>query len=66
MKSVKEIKSAIAKLSLEEQQSLCNWLNKVIITEQKRRRDIDEILDEVLREPRSRISLSEIVLKSRR
>ena len=66
MKAVKEIKSAISELSLEEQQSLRKWLDKAIVTEQKRRRDIDEILDEVLRGPRSSISLSEIVLKSRR
>lgn len=34
--------------------------------EKKRRRAIDEILDEVLREKPSKISLSKIVLESRR
>jgi hypothetical protein len=34
--------------------------------EEKRRREIDEVLDEVLRGPRSKISLSKIVLESRR
>ena len=32
----------------------------------RRRREIDEVLDEVLRGPRSKISLSKIVLESRR
>jgi len=34
--------------------------------EERRRREIDEVLDEVLRSPRSKISLSKIVLESRR
>ena len=34
--------------------------------EAERRRAIDEILDEVLRGPRSKISLSKLVLESRR
>jgi antitoxin (DNA-binding transcriptional repressor) of toxin-antitoxin stability system len=34
--------------------------------EERRRREIDELLDEVLRSPRSKISLSKIVLESRR
>ena len=34
--------------------------------EERRRREIDEVLDEVLRGPRSKISLSKIVLESRR
>ena len=34
--------------------------------EEKRRREIDEVLDEVLREKPSKISLSQIVLESRR
>ena len=34
--------------------------------ENERRRALDEILDEVLRQPPSRISLSKIVLQSRR
>jgi antitoxin (DNA-binding transcriptional repressor) of toxin-antitoxin stability system len=35
-------------------------------SEEQRRREIDEMLDEVLRGPRSKISLSKIVLDSRR
>lgn len=34
--------------------------------EEKRRREIDEVLDEVLRQKPSKISLSKIVLESRR
>ena len=34
--------------------------------EAERRRGIDELLDEVLRSPRSKMSLSKIVLESRR
>ena len=34
--------------------------------EERRRREIDELLDEVLRGPRSKIPLSKIVLESRR
>ncbi len=34
--------------------------------DEKRARAIDEILDEVLREPRSTLSVSEILLESRR
>ena len=34
--------------------------------EEERRREIDELLDEVLRGPRSKIPLSKIVLESRR
>lgn len=34
--------------------------------EERRCREIDELLDEVLRSPRSKISLSKIVLESRR
>ena len=34
--------------------------------EERRRRAIDELLDEVLRLPRSKISLSKIVIESRR
>lgn len=34
--------------------------------EERRIREIDELLDEVLRSPRSKISLSKIVLESRR
>jgi len=34
--------------------------------EERRRREIDELLDEVLRSPRSKISLVKIVLESRR
>ena len=34
--------------------------------EERRIREIDEVLDEVLRSPRSKISLSKIVLESRR
>ena len=33
---------------------------------ERRRREIDELLDEVLRSPRSKIPLSKIVLESRR
>ena len=40
--------------------------NGTDIDEAERRRAIDEILDEVLREKPSKISLSKIVLKSRR
>jgi hypothetical protein len=35
-------------------------------SEERRRREIDEVLDEVLRGPRSKISLSQIILESRR
>ena len=34
--------------------------------EEKRRREIDELLDQMLREPRSRVSLSQIIKESRR
>ena len=34
--------------------------------QERRRREIDELLDEVLRSPRSKIPLSKIVLESRR
>jgi len=66
MKTVKEIKSAIATLSLKEQISVRNWLNKQITTEEKRHRAIEKCFEEVRRAGRSRISLSEIVLNSRR
>ena len=45
------------------------WIIQPAVTDQdeeQRRRDIDELLDEVLRSPRSKISLSKIVLESRR
>jgi hypothetical protein len=51
---------------LKEQISLRNWLNRQIVTGQKRQREIDELLDEVLRGPRSSISLSKILDESRR
>jgi hypothetical protein len=66
MKTAKEIKPAIAQLTLKEQISLRNWLNRQIVTGQKRQREIDELLDEVLRGPRSSISLSKILDESRR
>lgn len=45
------------------------WLIQPAVTDQdeeQRQREIDELLDEVLRSPRSKISLSKIVLESRR
>lgn len=45
------------------------WVIQPAVTqddEERRRREIDELLDEVLRGPRSKISLSKIVLESRR
>ena len=45
------------------------WVIQPAVTvenEERRRREIDEVLDEVLRGPRSKISLSQIVLESRR
>ena len=45
------------------------WVIQAAVTvedEERRRREIDEVLDEVLRGPRSKISLSKIVLESRR
>jgi hypothetical protein len=45
------------------------WIIQPAITtidEERRRREIDELLDEVLRGPRSKISLSKLVLESRR
>lgn len=45
------------------------WLIQPAVTqedEERRGREIDEVLDEVLRGPRSKISLSKIVLESRR
>lgn len=40
--------------------------NGTVADEEERRRAIDELLDEVLREKPSKISLSKIVLESRR
>jgi antitoxin (DNA-binding transcriptional repressor) of toxin-antitoxin stability system len=37
-----------------------------MVAEARRRREIDELLDEVLRGPRSNISVSKILLESRR
>ena len=37
-----------------------------VVDDEKRRREIDELLDEVLRSPRSSIPLSKIVIESRR
>ena len=45
------------------------WVIQPALTaadEERRIREIDEVLDEVLRSPRSKISLSKIVLESRR
>lgn len=45
------------------------WIIQPAMTqgdEEQRRREIDEVLDEVLRAPSSKISLSKIVLESRR
>lgn len=45
------------------------WVIQPAVTqenEERRCREIDELLDEVLRSPRSKISLSKIVLESRR
>jgi len=45
------------------------WIIQPAVTDQdeeQRRREIDDLLDEVLRSPRSKISLSKIVLESRR
>ena len=39
---------------------------RTVEDEERRIREIDEVLDEVLRSPRSKISLSKIVLESRR
>ena len=40
--------------------------NGTAADEERRRREVDELLDEVLRGPRSKIPLSKIVLESRR
>ena len=45
------------------------WVIQPAVTrsdEEKRRRDIEELFDEVRRSPRSKIPLSKIVLESRR
>ncbi|HEX4265678.1 MAG TPA: hypothetical protein VH597_15190 [Verrucomicrobiae bacterium] len=45
------------------------WIIQPAITrddEEKRRRDVEELFDEVRRGPRSKIPLSKIVLESRR
>lgn len=45
------------------------WTVQAAVTaadEEKRRQDIDELLDEVLRQPKSPVSLSRIIKESRR
>ena len=45
---------------------ILNPANGTEADEERRQREIDELLDEVLRGPRSKIPLSKIVLESRR